>query len=137
FLERIMKTARRGNRVVVALVSPQANQRNTGATLERTWHVRLRTDAGPSHSRRLYFTQAKDWKVLDGVLDNGEPKLLEIERAFDKGTVVLFADSGGFANQSMLRGERLATVTGAIGVNSRIIFDEAHLGIAESGSVMG
>jgi hypothetical protein len=132
FLERLTRTARRGNRLVLALKLPSTPDAAYGA-LERVWNVRAELDRNEYHSRRLYFTQAKDWKVIE----RAGAKLLELERPFDKGTVVLCAESDAFANESMVLGERVGVVTAAIGPNPRVIFDEEHFGIAESGSVIG
>ena len=51
--------------------------------------------------------------------------------------MVLLLRSRDFSNQSTVRLDRLALVSAAIGPNTRVIFDEQHFGIAESGSVVG
>ncbi len=132
FLDTLTTIARRGNRVVAALAysEPPANdaKRNQRPALESDWHIRLATEA-----HRFYFAAADGWTVLD----RAGARIVAIEKAFDQGTVVLFASSDPFANESMLMGERLAVVTAALGPSSHIWFDETHLGIAESGSIMG
>lgn len=126
FLEGLEMAARRGNRIVVALASAPPPDKWSG-TLERAWQVRLRYAA-----HRYDFARADGWKKLNLGL---RPEA--IERAFGKGAIVLLAASEPFANQSMVRGEDLGLVSAAFGSNSHIWFDETHLGIAESGSVMG
>jgi len=64
-------------------------------------------------------------------------KIQPIERAFGKGVVVLLAESDLFANASAIQRQRLSSVTAALGSNPRIVFDESHFGITESGSVVG
>ena len=60
-----------------------------------------------------------------------------MERSFDKGSIVLISESDAFGNASTLASDQLDTVSAALGGNRRIVFDEQHFGIAESGSVMG
>jgi hypothetical protein len=126
FLEQLETAARRGNRVVSTLASAAPPEKSRG-TLERTWGVRLRY-AG----HRYDFDRAEGWKKL-----NFGNRPAAIERAFGKGSIVLFASSEPFANQSTVTGEDLGSVSAAIGPNTHVWFDETHLGIAESGSVMG
>jgi hypothetical protein len=70
------------------------------------------------------------------VLERVGVKILAMEREFGKGTVVLQVESDDFTNQAMIVANRLEQVTGALGGNPALIFDENHLGIAESGSVV-
>jgi len=63
--------------------------------------------------------------------------VLAIERDFGKGSVVLLAESMDFSNRSTAATLRLRQVSGALGPYRRIVFDENHLGVAESGSVVG
>jgi hypothetical protein len=81
----------------------------------------------------LYFAAADDWSPLEP----GGSKRFAIERAFGKGSVVLLAASDDFNNESTAAGDRLPRVAAALGPNRRIFFDETHLGISESGSVVG
>ncbi|MBZ5622631.1 MAG: hypothetical protein LAQ69_28440 [Acidobacteriia bacterium] len=132
-LQRIERLARRGNRVIAAMAAPEEYKELMALALDRAWHVRFGADSNRKHVHKLYFTMAKDWNVLDRV---GE-KMLAIERDFGKGSVVLFAESDDFTNGSTVVADRLEMVSMAIGASSRIVFDEQHLGIAESGSFVG
>jgi hypothetical protein len=136
FLASLEKVARRGNRVVATLALPQNAEPgdDTGpprtparglekSPLETNWHVRLRTE-----KHRIYFDAAEGWMPMD-------PSA--IERTFGKGTIALYTASGLFSNQAMVLGEILEAVTAAIGPNTRVYFDETHLGIQASGSVIG
>jgi hypothetical protein len=71
------------------------------------------------------------------VLDRIGPKILAIERDFGKGSIVLFAESDDFTNAASVASDRLEMVSMAIGASSHIVFDEQHLGIAETGSFVG
>ena len=93
----------------------------------------LKIDSDPQQRHPLYFGGSEGWRVRDKI---GE-RILAIERDFGKGSVVLMAESWDFTNQSSVALDRLRQVSGALGGYRRIVFDEQHLGIAESGSVVG
>jgi hypothetical protein len=153
-LMQVQRMASRGNRVVVALyLDPTAAQprqdefdhpeepkeakgksksASQPPTLKMLWKVTLRIEAGERIPHPLYFGETEGWRVRDKV----GTKILAIERDFDKGSVVLMTESGDFSNESMVAADRLRQVSGAIGPYRRIVFDEQHLGIAESGSVV-
>ena len=130
YLGPMERLAKRGNRVLAALDWRGDKQPDHVAELDKRWHVRFGFD---KTQKWLYFADAPDWKVLD----RAGSKILAIERDFGKGSVVLFAESRDFSNQSVVKLNRLALVSAAIGPNSRLIFDEQHFGIAESGTVVG
>ena len=132
-LQHIERLARSGHRVVAALSPPSEYKDLMALALDRAWHVKLGADSNHKHVHRLYFSEAKDWNVLDRV----GPKLLAIDRDFGKGSIVLFAESDDFANQATVAADRLEMVSMAIGANSHVVFDEQHLGITETGSFVG
>ncbi len=130
---RCERLASRGNRVIVAMArEPEGNGPKIGS-LYRNWDVKFAVDSNRKHVHRLYFAVAKDWNVLDRA---GE-KSLAIERPFGKGSIVLAAESDDFANGTTAAADRLALVSAAIGPCSRVVFDEQHFGISESGSIVG
>ncbi len=132
-LQRIERLARSGHRVVLAMAPPTEYTELMALALDRAWHVKLGADSNHKHVHRLYFTEARDWNVLDRV----GPKLLAVERDFGKGSVVLFAESDDFTNEATVAADRLEMVSMAIGASSHVVFDEQHLGIAETGSFVG
>jgi hypothetical protein len=132
-LKRIEQFARKGNRVVAAMSAKSELKAGMGKETLRRWRVGMAIDSARQHVHKLYFATAADWNVLDRV----GPKLMAIERDFGSGSVVLFAESDVFANDSTVAGDRLEMVTAALGSPARIVFDERHLGIAESGSIVG
>jgi len=132
-LDMVEKLARRGARVVAALREDWKPDDKETAAISKQWQVRLAVDPEKDHSNHLYFDRADGWKPLE----SAGTKLIAIERPFGKGTVVLLAASSDFSNESAVAQDRLPQVTAALGANSRIVFDESHLGIAESGSVIG
>ena len=58
-----------------------------------------------------------------------------IERDFGSGSVVLASDSFFVSNEAMLKDRHADLLAWLVGPNSRIVFDEAHLGIVESPGV--
>jgi hypothetical protein len=126
------RAAARGNRVVVALQLPPGSGTPGAKGLEVEWHVKLERDSAKGHVHRFYFSEYKDWRVLDRV----GTKVLTLEKDFGKGTIALFVESDDFNNQSTVAGDRLRPVLTAIGDHRYIVFDEQHLGIAQGGSVM-
>jgi hypothetical protein len=158
FLGPVERMAARGNRVVVAMWIDPDGSRPTQADLDhpeepkakdakqkpkaatpqdppiRTmWKVSLKIDSDAKNPHPLYFGQAEGWRVREQI----GSKILAIERDFGKGSVVLMAESSDFTNQSAVALDRLRQVAEALGGYRRIVFDEEHLGIAESGSVVG
>jgi len=133
YLDSVERLAKRGNRVVAALRWESSRKPIRTGELDHRWHVKFGFDAGEKQEHHLYFSEAPGWRVLE----RDGPKLLAIERGFDKGSVVLVSESRDFGNQSVVKLDRLALVSAAIGPNTRVVFDEQHFGIAESGSVVG
>jgi hypothetical protein len=144
FLTTLEKAVSRGNRVVVALSLPRngdfGEDRGSAAKaasakkgsqekspLETAWHVRLHTE-----KQRIYFDAGTEWTRIDPTA-----ALSAIERTFGNAAIVLYGASTPFSNEAMVLGENTEAVTAAIGSNINICFDETHLGIAESGSVIG
>jgi hypothetical protein len=131
-LSPLEKLARLGNRIVVGFHYAPVSELKVAA-LRDTWGVRCEFDPGKSPAHRFYFAEAKGWKVLE----NAGTKLLAVDRAFGTGSVALFAESETFDNVSMAAARRIGLVSDAVGSNSRVVFDEDHFGIEESGSVAG
>jgi hypothetical protein len=129
----IERLAARGNRLVIALTWEGAKSPEHTGELDKRWHVKLAFDPDEKHTHQLYFAEAPEWRVLD----RDGPKILAMERNFEKGSVVLISESRGFANDATVKLAGLGLVTVAVGPHSRVIFDEQHFGIAESGSVVG
>jgi hypothetical protein len=130
YLDPVERLAKRGNRVVAALGWEGDKKPARAGELEKRWGVKLDYD---TNQKWLYFTDAPDWRVLD----RAGPKIVAVERDFEKGSVVLFAESRDFSNQSLVKLDRLEPISGAIGPGSRVVFDERHFGIGESGTVVG
>ncbi len=132
-LDVIEKLAKGGARVVAALKEDWTPAPAASDEIFKQWQVRLAIDSEKDGASRLYFSEAHGWKPMQ----RAGARLIAIERPFGKGTVAFLAGSSAFSNRSSVAMDRLPQVTAALGSNSRIVFDESHLGIAESGSVMG
>jgi len=133
YLKAIERVAGRGNRVVAAMRWSKYTHPERAEELQRQWHVRFDVDPDVKHAHHLYFSEAAGWRVLD----RAGAQILAIEKPFGKGSVELVSESDDFGNAATAALDRLATVSTAIGPNSRVVFDEEHFGIAASGSVVG
>ena len=132
-LDEVESLAKRGDRVVAALRWKGSKKPEKTEDLDKRWHVKFGFDPEEKHPHRLYFSDAPGWRVID----RSDGKILALDRDFEKGSVVLVSESDDFANDATARLDRLGLVSAAIGPNSRVVFDEGHLGIAESGTVVG
>ena len=158
FLRQVEEIATRGNRLVVALYEDPDQPRLTQQDLDiqeeespagarkaparqtpgqpplgKRWNVRLKVDPREDAGHPLYIERAEGWKVLDQAAE----KILAVERDFGKGSIVLMAESWDFTNASVVELDRLKPVSARLGPFRHILFDENHLGVAESGSIVG
>jgi hypothetical protein len=124
--------AQRGNRLVLGMGEASGREPPRLAPLEKLWGVRLGLDFDKEGRGNLHFADAKNWEILER--DGTRPVV--IERAFGKGSVVLVATGRLFDNQSVAEAKQTALLARTIGPHTRIVFDEAHFGIVESGSVV-
>jgi hypothetical protein len=132
-LRTVERLAKRGNRVVLAAAPLTGIAAIPADKLNREWGVRFGVDPRSKAAHRLYFSKAEEWTVTDRIRDHP----LAIERAFGKGTVAILAESLDFDNQSTVAMDRLDEVAAVLGPHHRIIFDEQHFGLSESGSIVG
>jgi hypothetical protein len=147
-LQSVDRIAGRGNRVVLAMyVDPEnesglerlddRGEKKSGKPglpqLRTMWGVTLKLDGNRKADHPLYFADAPGWHVRAS--EGG--RLLSIERDSGKGSILLMAESGSFTNASVVNMDGLAELSAALGPYRRIVFDEQHLGVAESGSIVG
>jgi hypothetical protein len=125
--------AGRGDRAVATLRWSGDKAPDHTEDLDKRWHIKYVFDAEPKHPHRLSFNAGAEWSVLNRDGD----KILAVERHFQKGSMVLLSESRDFSNAATVAMDRLAVVSAAIGDNQRVVFDEQHFGIAESGTVVG
>lgn len=102
--------------------------------VEALWGVKLKYRAmkngGDSGSipreTALYFEPSKDWTTHAGF----------IERKFGRGTIVLAADTFPLSNEGLREDRDAAGIAALVGPARRVIFDENHFGVIETGSVV-
>ncbi len=81
-----------------------------------------------------YFAKwSKDWSP--DVTRSGAP--LFLERRFGKGSIVLISDCRYFANSELLTRPDMQVLTATLGRRPQIVFDESHLGLEDTGTVVG
>jgi len=132
YLRSIERIAERGNRVVVAFTAQPDYTPAKKDALDARWGVRIGVQADKDSYHRYYFAEAKGWSGLERL----GPLLMAIEKNFGKGSVALFAGSTDFTNEALVSGDHLQLVAAALAPEAHIIFDEQHLGVSESGSVV-
>ncbi|WP_207683333.1 DUF4350 domain-containing protein [Desulfonema magnum] len=82
----------------------------------------------------LYFEElANPWKVIYEC--DGHPVI--IEKQFGRGSIVFSADSYLFSNEALQKERYPALLLWFMGKNTRVIFDESHLGLREQPGVAG
>jgi hypothetical protein len=135
--------ARLGNRVVVSLdeeARPYERANLKEQPLAKQWGLTLETipRAGKDDEDEEYrpwpffFHAGKEWRVLR--MENGHPVI--IERTFDAGTVVLMASSWLLTNDAMVEDRQSTLLITLLGGKPRVRFDESHLGIEETGTIL-
>ena len=128
--------ATRGARLVVGLLPilrlPNGTRPGSRWDIGR-WGIALAIAEPVPHKRvnLLYFTPSKDWHVVRGAAGHA----ILVERAFGKGTIVLSADAFPLTNQALLYQRDAGLISWYAGPDRRLIFDESHFGITETGSV--
>jgi hypothetical protein len=100
--------------------------------IEKAWGVTIR-NAGTPAAPEIHFRADPNWTTVHGDREHADV----IERAFGSGSLVLVATSTVFTNAALADSPDTALLVSIIGARDSIVFDEAHLGIVESGSVMG
>ncbi len=97
------------------------------------WNVALTLAEPKPHKRAnlLYFTASKDWNAVHSAAGHA----ILIERKFGKGSIVLAADAYPLTNQALLFHRDANLISWCAGPNWRLIFDESHFGVTETGSV--
>lgn len=140
---RVEQLASEGNRVIIALQPRRSLFQQAGAHL-RTVQLMKRgillqrtskDETADNNKTRwpIYFTASKKWTVLY----KAQNRPVLVERPIGKGSLVLLADSYPLSNRAMVKDLDPSLLSSIVGANHRIVFDETHLGIVESGSLVG
>ncbi|MBV8895005.1 MAG: DUF4350 domain-containing protein [Acidobacteriaceae bacterium] len=81
-----------------------------------------------------YFrTWSNEW--TPSVTRNGQPAILE--RRFGSGSILLVSDCRYFSNRQLLTSPDTEILTAVISQTPQVIFDESHLGLEDTGTVIG
>jgi hypothetical protein len=131
-LRELEAFAGRGNRIVLGMGPVSGRPPLPGNQLEKRWRVRFGLDFDKRGADTLYFAESSGWEVLA----DSAGRATTIEKAFGKGSVVLVASGTVFSNRAVARAADTGLLARIIGPHSRIVFDEAHFGIVENGSVV-
>jgi hypothetical protein len=134
-LEQYEKLVEGGGRLVIAFLPVRgARKIPDKREVEQRWNLKLRyaesrdsdNSAIPSETA-LSFEAGPEWRVIDS---HGT-----VERTFAKGSIVLVADTFALSNQGLRDSRDAKFVAALIGASTRVVFDENHFGVVETGSV--
>ena len=90
--------------------------------------------ADPPRNTALWFDKlAPEWSVQRRYRN----RPVWIERPWKAGSIVLVADSWMLSNEALAREPDAAALAKLVGPAHKVIFDEGHLGLEDSGSVAG
>jgi hypothetical protein len=161
-LKQFEQLAERGARVVIALdpeavtempqekwtSSPHSDStRRPEDNVKKRWRVETAyTDRAVPKENREFLARLGvvpvSWRFSSwpgawtpSHLRNGSP--LFLERKFGQGSIALMANSKLFTNRELLIHPDLDVLASACGGYRSIIFDESHLGLADTGTVVG
>ncbi|HVO99917.1 MAG TPA: hypothetical protein VMT15_17715 [Bryobacteraceae bacterium] len=134
-LEEYEKLTRNGARLVFAFLPADRRLADTGETpVERRWHIhfayaRVRAEVGEiPHETGLRMKGGAEWNTLDAASN-------ALERPLGAGSVALIADSYPLSNEGLREAREPALIVKLAGSANRILFDENHFGVAETGSI--
>lgn len=109
----------------------------TQSAFEDRWKLRIvESSANPASWRLVPLDNT--WTSL--AVHRGKDQEEEItaaERRVEGGAIVFFGDSFLFSNEAQVNDRDPESLHAALGPHRRVIFDEAHLGTVETGSVGG
>jgi uncharacterized protein DUF4350 len=130
-----------GGRLVIAFLPVRAPSKpGTGGVIQQRWNLRpaYRSDAAADEDRgaiprrsSLFFEPGPEWRVLA----QRDGDATAVERRLGGGAVVLAADSYPLSNEGLRDARDAAYIVTLAGEARRIVFDENHFGVVESGSV--
>jgi hypothetical protein len=155
------RLAERGARVVIALdpeglvetpkesrtEHPKKAAKPPEDNLKNRWGVQLSYRDRPVSSQNRAFLATLEMRPVNWQFSSWASSWIPshvrktaplfLERAFGKGAIVLIADSKVFTNRELLVHPDTDVLAAAPGGYRRIIFDESHLGLEDTGTVVG
>lgn len=134
-LEEYERLARSGARLVFAFLPAEKRWDDTAEThVEGRWHIHFRyrkmhAEIGEiPHESGLQLIGGQEWKALDAASN-------ALERPLGAGSVALLADSYPLSNEGLREARDPRLIVKLAGSADRIIFDENHFGVVETGSI--
>lgn len=133
-LSEYEKLVARGGRLVIGFLPVrEPGSMPMERAVEEKWGIRLRyrhQDRGDENRNipretALYFDSGRNWRTRDGFA----------ERSFGAGTIVLAADTFALSNEGLRDARNAQLIAALAGPAHRILFDENHFGVVETGSV--
>ncbi len=134
-LEEYEKSVANGGRLVIAFVPVRTPKKlSEKREVEQRWNIKLHYakiddpegDSIPAETV-LYFQPGPEWR--------GIPDHIAVERRFGAGSIVLVADTFALSNQGLRDARDTGFIAKLIGPAKRVVFDETHLGVVETGSI--
>ena len=130
-LDDYEKLTKDGGRMVVGFLPLKAPLVFSARPVaEKRWNIKLASRRGGDRAV-LYLEPGPEWTKLaehDGFVTAAE-------RGLGAGTVVLVADSYPLSNEGLREARDAGFITRVVGPARRIVFDENHFGVSETGSV--
>ena len=145
--------ANEGGRLVIAFlpVAPEAPARSSPPQkdshipeISKRWHISIERYVGTEDqieeagsmpretSAYLEIAKGSGWRVID---ENDDNDAVMAERVFGKGQIVLLTESYPLSNEGLRADMNTGLIAKLAGPSTRIVFDEAHLGVSNTGSV--
>ncbi|HEX7359159.1 MAG TPA: hypothetical protein VF283_01580 [Bryobacteraceae bacterium] len=122
-MSSLEQIAARGNRLIIGITDqPMKEKPSAKQLLEKRWGIRTEPDGS--------IVASQKW--------HPRPEKGGIERSFGSGSILLLPEAGRLSNRSVAESASArALAARLIGRYRRVVFEEAHLGIVETGSVAG
>ena len=106
----------------------ETQEKNTKNAFKAESNIKSLNTPVTLHTVKYFDNLSDHWEVI--YTSNGNPVI--IERKFGKGAIVLSSDSYFFSNEALHGQRHPELLTYFMGLNSKVIFDETHLGINKS-----
>jgi hypothetical protein len=134
-LEEYEKLVASGGRLVIGFLPVRTPHRMPEKReVEHRWNLKLRyadvksgDEGGIPSDTVLSFESGPEWRPI--------PDRIAVERVFGKGSIVLAADTFPLSNEGLRDDRDAKFISALIGPAARVIFDENHFGVVETGSV--
>jgi hypothetical protein len=133
-IEGYRKLVEGGGRLVIGFLPVRGpEEAPMSRPVEAMWGIKFhyrqqKTESGRTIPREtaLYFETSPEWRKGEGF----------VERKFGAGSVVLVSDTFALSNEGLRESPNSRLISQIVGDSRRVIFDENHFGVVETGSVV-